>query len=49
MRLLAGVRVQEKLGIGDAVVKNALGLGVDVIVSSNVLKEPAGNLYREKI
>jgi CxxC motif-containing protein len=41
MRLLAGVTVQKALGIGDAVVKDALGLGIDVIVSSNELKDSA--------
>ncbi|MDR0718557.1 MAG: DUF1667 domain-containing protein [Treponema sp.] len=39
MSLLAGVTVQKALGIGDTVVKDALGLGIDVIVSSNELKE----------
>jgi CxxC motif-containing protein len=38
MRLLAGVTVEESLGIGEVVVKDALGLGVDVVASSNVLK-----------
>jgi CxxC motif-containing protein len=38
MRLLAKVTVTEKAGIGDAVVKDALGLGVDVIAASNVLR-----------
>jgi CxxC motif-containing protein len=37
MRLLAGIRVDKKLGIGEAVVKDALGLGVDVIITSNAL------------
>jgi CxxC motif-containing protein len=39
MRLLAGIRIQKPLGIGETVVKDALGLGIDVIVSSNALKE----------
>jgi CxxC motif-containing protein len=39
MRLLAGVLIQEKIGIGAAVVKDALGEGVDIIVTSNALEE----------
>jgi CxxC motif-containing protein len=39
MHLLAGITIQKKLGIGDAVVKSALGLGIDVIASSNALFE----------
>ncbi|MDR3284417.1 MAG: DUF1667 domain-containing protein [Treponema sp.] len=39
MHLLAGIRVEKPLGIGETVVKDALGLGVDVIASSNALKE----------
>jgi CxxC motif-containing protein len=39
MCFLAGVTVQKALGIGDVVVKDALDLGIDVIASSNELKE----------
>jgi CxxC motif-containing protein len=39
MHLLAEIRVQKPLGIGEAVVTDALGLGTDVIVSSNALLE----------
>lgn len=38
MKEINRVCVAEKLGTGDAVIKNVLGLGVDVIVTSNVLK-----------
>jgi CxxC motif-containing protein len=37
MRLLAGIIVEKPLDIGEAVVKDALGLGIDVIVSSDAL------------
>lgn len=39
MRALAGITVTEPLGIGDVVVKNVLGLGVDIIAASDLLKE----------
>jgi CxxC motif-containing protein len=39
IRLLADIRIEKPLGIGDVVVKDALGLGTDVIASSNALKE----------
>jgi CxxC motif-containing protein len=42
MRLLKTITVDRPLGIGEAAVKNALGLGVDVIVTSAVLQEAAG-------
>ena len=32
------VRVTERLGRGDAVIKNVLGLGADVIITSDLLK-----------
>jgi CxxC motif-containing protein len=39
MKLLADVVVTQPLGIGDTVIPNALGLGVDIIASSAVLTE----------
>jgi CxxC motif-containing protein len=39
MYLLKQVSINRPLGIGEAAVENALGLGVDVIVTSNILKE----------
>jgi CxxC motif-containing protein len=39
MRLLGGVVVREPLGIGDAAAENILGLGINMIVTSNILKE----------
>jgi CxxC motif-containing protein len=37
MHLLAGIIVEKPLNIGEALVKDALGLGIDVIVSSDAL------------
>lgn len=31
--------IEEKLGIGDIVIKNVLNSGVNIVVSSNILKE----------
>ena len=39
MQAINRVTVREKLGRGDVVLENVLGLGADVIVTSNVLKE----------
>jgi CxxC motif-containing protein len=39
VRLLGGVTVTRNIGIGEAVITDALNLGVDVIASSNVLKD----------
>ncbi|MDR2021141.1 MAG: DUF1667 domain-containing protein [Treponema sp.] len=39
MQFLDGVVVRKPLGIGEAAAENILGLGVDMIVTSNVLKE----------
>ncbi|MDR2363347.1 MAG: DUF1667 domain-containing protein [Spirochaetaceae bacterium] len=41
MAFLNTLTVTEPLGIGAAVVKNVLGLGRDVVVTSNVLAEEA--------
>lgn len=38
MKEINRVRVTERLGTGDIVIKNVLGLDVDVIVTSNILK-----------
>jgi CxxC motif-containing protein len=43
MRLLASVTITEPVGIGEIVVKNVLGLGVDIVAASNALKENAGS------
>ena len=40
MDLLNALTIDRPLGIGEAAAKNALGLGIDVIVTSNVLREP---------
>ena len=42
MRLLASVTITKPIGIGGIVVKDALGLGVDIVAASNALKESAG-------
>jgi CxxC motif-containing protein len=39
MRYLNGVTVAKPLAVGEAVVENVLGLGVNVIATSNLLKE----------
>jgi CxxC motif-containing protein len=38
MREINRVKVTERLGRGDAVIKNVLGLGADVIITSDILK-----------
>jgi CxxC motif-containing protein len=42
MRLLASVTITKPIGIGEVIVKDVLGLGVDIIAASNALKESAG-------
>jgi CxxC motif-containing protein len=39
MRFLNTITINRPLGIGDAAAENVLGLGIDVIVTSNVLRE----------
>lgn len=39
MRELDSIRVEEALGRGEVLIGNVLGLGADIIVTSNVLKE----------
>jgi CxxC motif-containing protein len=39
MKLINTFTVNQPLGIGDAVIENALGLGVNIIVTSNQLRE----------
>jgi CxxC motif-containing protein len=39
MNLINAVTVSRPLGVGETVAENILGLGVDVIVTSSVLKE----------
>ncbi len=39
MRVLDPIRVDQPLGRGDVLIADVLGLGADVIVTSNVLKE----------
>jgi CxxC motif-containing protein len=43
MKLLADVVITQPLVIGDMVISNALGLGVDIIASSNILAEEDEN------
>jgi CxxC motif-containing protein len=40
MKLINTVTVSQPLGIGDTVIENALGLGVNIMVTSNQLREP---------
>lgn len=39
MREIAKVKVSEKIGTGEKVIENVLGLGVDIIATSDILKE----------
>ena len=39
MREINAVTLKERIGMGDAVIKNVLGLGVDVIATSDLLKQ----------
>ena len=39
MRELDSIRVEDALGRGEVLIGNVLGLGADIIVTSNVLKE----------
>lgn len=39
MREINAVTLKERIGSGDAVIKNVLGLGVDVIATSDLLKQ----------
>ena len=39
MREINGVVVKDRIGRGEAVIKNVLGLNVDVIATSNILTE----------
>ena len=39
MREINAVTLKERIGRGDAVIKNVLGLGVDVIATSDLLKQ----------
>jgi CxxC motif-containing protein len=39
MEFLGGVVVKEPLGIGEAAAENILGLGINMIATSNILKE----------
>jgi CxxC motif-containing protein len=39
MRYLNGITVTKRLAVGDAVAENVLGLGVNVIATSNLLHE----------
>ncbi|MCL1836589.1 MAG: DUF1667 domain-containing protein [Treponema sp.] len=41
MQLINTITVSRPLGIGEAVAVNALGLGVDIITTSNMLREEA--------
>jgi CxxC motif-containing protein len=39
MQLLKTITIDQPLGVGETAVKDVLALGVDIIVTSNVLKE----------
>ena len=39
MREINNITVRTRLGRGDVVIGNVLGLGVDVVATSNILKE----------
>jgi CxxC motif-containing protein len=39
MAYINSITVSEHLGIGDIVAKNALGLGIDILATSNILRE----------
>ncbi|MDR1374137.1 MAG: DUF1667 domain-containing protein [Treponema sp.] len=39
MQFLDGVVIKEPLGIGETAAENVLGLGIDMLVTSNILKE----------
>jgi CxxC motif-containing protein len=41
IRFISGLTLREPLGIGMAASENVLGLGVDVILTSNILREIA--------
>ena len=42
MREIAGVTVTQPLGTGDVVIENVLGLGADIVVTADTLKELHG-------
>jgi len=42
MRFINGITVNQLLGIGQIIAENMLDLGVNVIVTSNILREYAG-------
>ena len=42
MRAIAGVTVTRPLGTGDVVIQNVLGLGADIVVTADTLKELHG-------
>ena len=48
MREINAVTLKERIGRGDAVIKNVLGLGVDVIATSDLLKQIYMQRRREK-
>ena len=42
MVFIGTITVRDKIGIGDVIAHNALGLGVNIIAASNVLQESVG-------
>ena len=48
MREINAVTLKERIGRGDAVIKDVLGLGVDVIATSDLLKQIYMQRRREK-
>jgi CxxC motif-containing protein len=39
MRLLGSITIRKPVGIGETVIQNALGTGIDVIATSDILKD----------
>lgn len=44
MEEIGKIRITEAMGTGDKVIENVLGLGVDVIITSDILKESKGEI-----
>ena len=44
MKEIGRIRLTEPLGTGDKVIEDVLGLGVDVIITSDILKESKGEI-----
>ena len=44
MEEIGKIRLSEPLGTGDKVIEDVLGLGVDVVITSDILKESKGEI-----